>query len=529
MPLPQRRFSRVSTQSTTMQTFSNQVHYRMLQMAHMGQPSIEIQLDDSAYATRGSYVTSYSTMDTIEGTVTITTQHDTPFEDVQIAFTGTAHVYVERLTTSPTMSGRTEASHRFLTLKQPIDGSDLPTPRVLVAGKKYTFPFYFTVPAQLLPRACPHTVASDYVRETHLMLPPSLGDAELSGFGGSLLDDMSPEMAKIVYAIKVRVLQLHEGEERISVLAEKARKVRVKPAFEEQPPLNMDGNPEYKQRCEKAVRKGLFKGKLGTLIAQSRQPKAMVIPGARTDSNAPPSTRARVLLRFDPADENSVPPCLGSLKTSIKVSTYYASTARKSHPNRYSIGYDASQGIFSETIPISNMCIASAQWEKRIASENPSLTEPERRDSGMSSLSTTSNTTFNTGIPLASKDYKGGDFYTASILVPITKTSNKNLIPTFHSCLISRTYSLNMSLSAQAPGVSDPTLSLKIPLQICAEGSVTGNENARARSAEAVVLEDVGRIFTPRSVAPPSMDAPPEYVPFPSHVGRHHARVTAVG
>jgi hypothetical protein len=71
-----------------MHNISNQVHYRMLHMAHMGQPNIEIQLDDGAQGPKGSYVTSYSTMDTLEGTVKITCQHDTPVKEVQIAFTG---------------------------------------------------------------------------------------------------------------------------------------------------------------------------------------------------------------------------------------------------------------------------------------------------------------------------------------------------------------------------------------------------------------------------------------------------------
>jgi hypothetical protein len=71
-----------------MQTFGQQMQYRMLRVANHGLPNIEIVLDDSRHGTTGSYVTSYSTMDTIEGTVKITTQHDTRFEDVQIAFTG---------------------------------------------------------------------------------------------------------------------------------------------------------------------------------------------------------------------------------------------------------------------------------------------------------------------------------------------------------------------------------------------------------------------------------------------------------
>jgi hypothetical protein len=71
-----------------MQSFGFQMQHRMLQIRHYGQLSIEIQLDDSRHGTQGSYVTSYSTMDTIEGTVKITAPQDTRFEHLQIAFTG---------------------------------------------------------------------------------------------------------------------------------------------------------------------------------------------------------------------------------------------------------------------------------------------------------------------------------------------------------------------------------------------------------------------------------------------------------
>lgn len=71
-----------------MQSLGQQVQHRMLRAANHGQPVIEIELDDTRHGTQGSYVTSYSTMDTVEGTVKITAPHDTRFENVQIAFTG---------------------------------------------------------------------------------------------------------------------------------------------------------------------------------------------------------------------------------------------------------------------------------------------------------------------------------------------------------------------------------------------------------------------------------------------------------
>lgn len=371
------------------------------------------------------------------------------------------------------------------------------------------------------------------------MLPPSLGDPELAGFGGALLDDLAPDMSKIVYGIKVRITQMREVDGTVSLLADKMRKVRVKPAFEEQPPLSIDQNDEFRTRHEKSIKKGLFKGKLGTLTAQTAQPKALVIPGARSYGNKPISAHSRILLRFDPADDSNPPPRLSSLATKIKVSTFFASAPRQSFPTRSVLGYDLTQGVYQENISLSNLCIASAHWVKQPASANPTPDSLLRRDSGISDCSTASDadSAFSSGIPLASKHYKGGIFYTAQIVVPITLPTNKNFIPTFHTCLISRTYGLNMQLSAHSPGISGP-LTLKVPIQICAEGSDTGNENARRRTAESSVLREADRMFVPRSIAPPLSgqegqadrgdDLPPEYAAFAPGAEHFRARVSVV-
>lgn len=418
---------------------------------------------------------------------------------------GTSHVFVDTLTTTPSMTGRTEADHRFLVLRQPIPDSSFPTPRIFEAGRTYRFPFTFTIPAQLLPKSCSHQVSSDHVRECHLMLPPSLGDPDLAGFGSSLLDDLAPAMSKITYAIKVRIAQ-QRATEGISILAEKVKKVRIKPALVEQPPLNIDGNKEYRPRQEKIVRKGLFKGKLGTLSAAAIQPSALVIPGARTTDNAPINTMAKLLLRFDPIEDTSPPPKLGSLSTKLKVSTYYASSPRQNFPSRMTIGFDVSQGAYSENVALSTLCIASAQWEKQTSAANAAFEESlERRDSGISDCSTmsTAHAAFDAGILPASKDYKNGTFYTTQILVPVTLPMNKNFIPTFHSCLVSRTYTLGMQFSAHG----GHSLNLKVPVQICAEGSDTGIENARARSVEETQFRAAaGDMWSLRSVAPPSFE-----------------------
>jgi hypothetical protein len=70
-----------------MQALGNQIGYKVRNISHHGQPTIVIDIDDSnSHGHR--FVTSYSSMDTLEGTVTITAPHDTRFEDIDIAFTG---------------------------------------------------------------------------------------------------------------------------------------------------------------------------------------------------------------------------------------------------------------------------------------------------------------------------------------------------------------------------------------------------------------------------------------------------------
>jgi hypothetical protein len=434
------------------------------------------------------------------------------------------------------MTGRTEANHRFLVLRQPMDEADFPTPRVFEAGRTYKFNFTFTVPDRLLPKSCTHKVSSDHVRDCHLALPPSIGDPDLAGFGTTLLDDFAPEMAKIQYCVKVRIAH-QRGTDGISILGEKSKKVRVKPALIEQPPLNIEGagNNEYRPKQEKTVRKGFFKGKLGTLSATSFQPKALVIPGARTTDNAPITTMAKLLLRFDPSDEEHSPPRLGSLSTKLKVSTFYASSPRHNLPTRMTIGFDISQGAYSENVALSTLCIASAQWEQHSFASNPSG-DVLRRDSGISDCSHASSNgaAFTAGgILPASRDYKNGTFYTAHVSVPITLPSDKNFIPTFHSCLVSRTYTLGLAFTVHG----STSIHLKVPIQICANGSESGIENARARSIEETEFRAQADMWSPRSVAPPPSfedvqgtrrrssvvvrdELPPDYTAFAAPVGR---------
>ncbi|EON67216.1 hypothetical protein W97_06469 [Coniosporium apollinis CBS 100218] len=462
--------------------------YKVRNLALSQQPSIDIFLKGTQ-GVHSAYVTSFSTMDKLEGTVSITAKHDTRFDELEIAFVGVSKTWVDRMTSGTTMNGRTEASHRFLKLIQPIEDSSLPQPRIAEAGRTYSFPFTFVVPQQLVDSAC-DIVSNDQIKSAHLQVPPSLGDPDLSGFGGVLLDDLSPSMAKISYAIQVKMTRYRETDGKAVTVADKARKVRVKPAFEEQPPLSVDEkDEEYRLRQEKTIRKGLFKGKLGRLVIETAQPKSFSLPASNSNTV---TTMAKVLLRFDPAEASAQPPKLGSLSSKLKIGTWFSTKPRKDYPSKKVFMYDARQGLYSETLSLSSRCVESAKWERHTSAST--LT---RRDSAVSDVSSD-------GLPEASSNYAGGMFYTAQILVPLTLPTNKNFVPTFHSCLISRVYALKLELSVQAPGMTGPSMSLKVPVQISAEGSARQEEHRRSIEEAARAAIEAEAVFRARSVAPPS-------------------------
>ena len=465
---------------------------------------------------------TYTTLDRIEGTVTIRPHIDTNFDTIEIDFVGTSLTSVERITTAAAATGQSHAQHQFLKLQQPELQQLYPEDLVLKAGRSYSFPFVFAVPEQLLPRICQHTVDNDALRDAHLRLPPTFGDKDIGGRHKGF-DDLAPDMASIRYGIFVKIAEIKTKGDEIwgSTIASKARRLRVIPAVEEQPPLDVhqeDG--EYTMRKEKTLRKGVLKGKLGTLVMEATQPAAFKTT-SYNNPNAPISTMATIMLRFDPIDKSSPPPNLEKLSSKLKVTTYFASTARQAVPTKKLSIFDVSQGSHTEQLNLSSRCVANVEWTK----QDKSLV---RRDSA------TSNHSLETGLtPEPSEGYKGGSYYTARVIVPLTLPSNKAFVPTFHTCLISRVYTLKLDLSISSAGIG-PSVDLKVPVQISSECLIS-DELARTDSMGSTNEEDVdvddvsnffANVFEPRTTRiasqsyigrsrigsqAPTDDAPPGY------------------
>jgi len=467
----------------------------------------------------------YTTLDKLDGHISIVAPVDTTFDAIQIEFLGTVKTYIERVTSAAAVSGRSEAFHQFLKLEQPRLRQFYPQDSILKAGQTYELPFIFAIPRQLLLRTCVHKTQTPLVRDAHLQVPPSFGDRDFDGCSDEF-DDLAPEMASIRYGVFARILRFKtvNGETYPSNLASKVRKVRVMPVVDDEPPLVVGGEEsDYVMRRERTIRKSVLKGKLGMLVMEAVQPQSLRIEiSANPDSRT--TTVVTINLRFDPTDDTATPPKLGSLVSKLKVTTFFASTARQTFPSKHASLLDLSQGMHTEQLTLSSRSMANVDWTKR--DPPPKSAVPHARHDSCDSDSPTA----------PSATYQGASYYTARLLVPMTLPLTKAFVPTFHSCLISRTYQLRLDLGVHTAGIN-PSMDLKIPVQISAcpgEGDgfpLTRRGSIDSADAYSLDAEDAEDLFGPRTERPPSPgssvsrsrissqapvdeDTPPDYSPY---------------
>jgi Bul1 C terminus len=368
----------------------------------------------------------------------------------------------------------------------------------------YKFPFTFVVPDRLLPQVCNHFTHNPHLKAAHMQLPPSFGDSMVCDIGKALLDDMAPIMSEIGYKITASVLKRSATNttKPFYPLSAKAKKVRIIPATIEQPPLEVACNhtDDYRTRREKHIRKALLGSKTGRLVVTAAQPKPLQLSAPGTTEDAVSSnSHVKLHVRFDPENDDEQPPRLKSILSKLKVLTYSSSKPWTTFPSKNLVTtYENSRqglcSVYTETVGLSSLCVVSAQWTKH---DGTGLDDPGRcsleSDSSDESLV----------YQLASSSYSGKSFYTASILVPVSLPTTKTLVPTFHSCLVSRVYSLDLSLTYQSKPLT-PSISLKIPIQITSAPGKGISPNEDTAMLPETQIED--EYYRPRNIAPPSED-----------------------
>ena len=315
-------------------------------------------------------------------------------------------------------------------------------------------------------------------------------------------------MSKITYAVKAEVVRSGDADGRDTILVEDLKKLRVVPAVAEAPPLSFVGDDgEYNFSKAKTLKKGLFSGTLGRIVITAAQTKALMLPPPNSPTCTPVTSMATLNLRFYPNGNSAVPPRLGGVTAKIKASTFFSVTPSQVLPTFSSqrSAFEGGRGVYSTTVPLASRCVESVTWTKH---------EPHsdglRRESNSSTSSDGS----------AGTDAPEDDdvlHYTAKIVVPIALPSSKSWVPSFNSCIISRIYALEFSLTIHTPGTGVPasSLSLRLPVQIASAGNPEGRTQLTAAEA-AEELASANDFFVPRVME----------VPDPRLVGNSFSRST---
>lgn len=374
---------------------------------------LEIKLADYYFAR------IYSSGSVVQGHLAVSPAADICASSITISLDGvtTIRTVGQKLTTTTT--------HRFLKM-------DLISPDILdLVGttlKKngsYEIPFQFTLPDQLDSTACSHDAVSTTVTDTHLLLPPAVGtDWDR--------DDMSPGVVKVEYGINACVTSNSSLDTSRSQVFTAKRTIRFIPRLSESPPLHVSlTSPRYKLRGTKSLRGNSLQRPFGTISAAAMQPEPLYIQ-AYGSVIAP--TVIDVTLNFNPDTDGITPPKLHSTSLSLRSYTWHQADPYQAFPDQ-----DEKPSLkqpFVATIALAVDC-PQISWARH---GHHAL---EAKTPGSSSV----------------------EFYSSTLQLPLlVSTGNKTFLPTFHSCLVSRTYDVCLRL-----GFKKGDLTIVAPLQIIAD------------------------------------------------------------
>ncbi|KAJ6015880.1 hypothetical protein N7540_010471 [Penicillium herquei] len=326
-------------------------------------------------------------------------------------------------------------NRRFLRMDLPVYEC---IPEVeLQPGTQYTIPFHFVAPKQLPVQVCRHKYTNNQVNQEHLNLPASLGHTD------RFFDhahDMAPKEAKISYAITFTIRQAGGKNKPWKKPREYKHPIYILPKAPENAPILIPPDSWFYQlNTQKVLKKGIFQPSVGSLSASTFQPPAIELSGISQPRNtAKLSTTLRVNLVFEPSNPESMPPTSIFTKVKLKAMTFFGVEPWEDFPDLTHPGdWDTRRAYWSDSVPI-------------LATEMA---------------------------PNWSLCRKGGDggtgnrtAYTASMEILVTLPTSRVYPPTFHSCFISRVYSLSANFSCRSHKTAQrgSNIILAAPVQIVA-------------------------------------------------------------
>ncbi|KAJ5273806.1 hypothetical protein N7478_008931 [Penicillium angulare] len=307
----------------------------------------------------------------------------------------------------------------------------------LQPGIQYDIPFKFIVPLELPVQVCHHKCCSAQLQQEHLNLPPSLGHTSKYF---DVTHDMAPKEAQVIYEIAFAIWDTDNSKDgRMKKTQEYNCPIYILPKSREGAPILVPSRSEYyRLTSQKTLTKGLFRSSLGLMRASTAQPPAIQTSTSLLRDNLELTTTLRVDLTFESTHPHIKPPSSIAPKLHLKAMTFLGLEPWEQFPNQtHPSTWDAQKAYRFENITLSSNKMV-LDWRS----------QPKTRKSD--------------------REPSCHTVYTASVDILVVLPGNYLYPPTFHSCFISRVYSLstNLSFHSHDKASGNTRLSMKAPVQI---------------------------------------------------------------
>ncbi|KJJ32084.1 hypothetical protein AFLA70_555g000410 [Aspergillus flavus AF70] len=371
----------------------------------------------------------FTTSDKIEGVVTITVVEKTSFDDIKITLEGISKVMTWGGINGPPLVG---ARQTFMKLHYPIEKSTYQLPSILEPGWCYKFSFTFVVPENLTLTPCEGKTDDAGIKSAHTRLPPSMSK------------EIDTECFSIKYIVRVVILGPIYGKDKPTKrLAHAVRPVKILPSGS----MGCPGDLSIKMlSSHKDIRirhgwSGKYTGRLAVLASPTGPIRP---PFCRTDAADHANTSIKVDLRYSPVGTEP-PPRLRKVYSKLNLVTSFHATPREQYPSfTQNKSSDLPCGNHVQSLALPKFDVTSAQWAKTQLPSN-SVSSSQKG--------------------YQSKSINEEASYTVSIVVPISVPSHDDVVPSFHSCFISRMYTLELVLSYYT-GVGGRAITIEVPIEM---------------------------------------------------------------
>lgn len=325
------------------------------------------------------------------------------------------------------------ATHQFLTLDHPDMHEYLPEDQQLIKGLAYDLPITFDLPELLLSDICRHSVSSIQVKHAHRHLPPSLGDDSLPTSNRCMIDN--PCIASIRYGIVAEIDVRYSGNLYLDTFTTRFP-LQVIPSA---PPLYSDigdfSTPRMPIRSCVSLKAGIVRSTQSSLAMEVNQPQGIYLTAERSGDSREYFHKLELRLHYVAYQTApQTPPDLGRMDIDINTSTHCDMKGQDNLPCNSGSVANGRTFTYTKTSRISSRTLGQLNWVSTFAHSSQSIRGEQARKS-------------------------------AVILVPMEIPRALLEVPSFHSCLISRVYTMSVIVGVRNFGLKK-SLKLCIPLEV---------------------------------------------------------------